>query len=102
MSSVEVGKRYYVVVPVADDGAPDDHEINRALGRPDCALDYEISPLDHARVTVLVAGLLTDGREPAALVGCSETGARVVPVAWLAASYPDRRDPLVPVLEGWS
>ncbi|NED96039.1 hypothetical protein G1H11_12035 [Phytoactinopolyspora alkaliphila] len=94
MDHVVVGEEYVVVIPAADDGGPDERKINRALGRPDCALDYEFSPLDHRRVHVYVAGLLTAGGEAAALVGCRDGSVRLMPVAWLAHEYPDRPNPL--------
>jgi hypothetical protein len=100
MNYVVVGEEYVVVIPTTEDGGPDELTINRALGRPECALDFEFTPLDHCRVTVFVAGLLTAGGEPAALVGCRDGTARVMPVAWLARDYPDRPDPLVVAWRG--
>ncbi|WP_166352493.1 hypothetical protein [Phytoactinopolyspora limicola] len=98
-AGVEMGRQYYITIPVADDGAPDDHEVNRVLGRPDCALDYDVTPLDSTCVTVCVVGLLTAGNEPAVLVDCGPVGMRLIPAAWLAEVYPDRRDPRVPLPE---
>lgn len=71
MSEIKLGKTYYVVLPLTDDGQFDDREINRALGLPEDLIfgdNWEISMLDVKRVTVMEVGLLTDGQEPGALV----------------------------------
>jgi hypothetical protein len=89
MQTAVIGQRYRVLVPLADDGFPADDEINRALGRPDCALVNDIWALHRVSAVVYQIGLLTSGNEPAALVGLrlpngdGSLHVQLLPTLWL-------------------
>ncbi|NDL57107.1 hypothetical protein [Phytoactinopolyspora mesophila] len=91
MWTAVIGQRFRVCVPLADDGFPADAEINRALGRPECALVNDIWVLHQRSAVVYQTGLLTSGGEPAALVGLrlpTDNGSlhiQLLPTSWLKA-----------------